>query len=692
MLPASLEPLNELAYNLWWSWHAEGVALWQTIDPSRWERVHHNPVAMLRDVNRSRWEALAEDPAFVSRVQEVSRRFNAYMSDRATWYAGAHGELAGKRVVYISMEFGLHESVRLYSGGLGVLAGDHIRSASDMGLPLTGVSFLWRHGYFRQLIDDGEQLAAYPDARTERLPIRPVLVDGSHLEIQVPVADRQVHARVWVMWVGRCPLYLIDAEHPGNQPVDRGLSDKLYGGDSYTRIRQEMVLGFGAVEIVKALRLSADVFHLNEGHCAFLALRLLADERELGHTGDSALERVRSRCVFTTHTPVPAGHDRFDGGTVHHVIGPFLDRHGLSHAQAFALGRVDEHDHDEPYCMTVLAMKSSAATNGVSRLHGEVSRQMWSGLWPTRSAENAPIGHITNGVHHLFWTSEPFRRLYDAHLPGWRQTPWDPAVWAGVDQIPDAELWSARGEARLALVNTIARESGKRFDPDALTVCFARRFAPYKRATLLFRDPVRLKSLLAHDARIQLVFAGKAHPNDAAGRELIEEVVRWADHVALRDRIAFVENYDIDLGRVLTAGADVWLNNPRRPHEASGTSGQKAVLNGGVNLSVLDGWWDEGFNGSNGWAIGDGGLHPDTSAGDTADADELLAKLEAEVLPMWSERQGGVPRRWLAAVRASIRSCAPRFTSHRMVRDYTEHLYTPLLAEPSPSLPVVHAP
>lgn len=693
MLPEALSSLQALATNLWWSWDSEATELWRTIDPSRWERVHHNPVAMLRDVNAPRWDELAEDVAFVRRLEQVAGRFNTYLHDDRTWLHQAHPELTDKRVVYISMEFGLHESIRLYSGGLGVLAGDHIRSASDLGIPLVGVSFLWRHGYFRQLIDDGEQIAAYPDARLNRLPIAAVPgPDGEQLEIQVPVADRLVHARVWVMQVGRCPLYLIDALHPDNHPVDEGLSDKLYGGDTYTRIRQEMVLGVGAHQIMVALGEDVNVYHLNEGHCAFVALPLLASAIKQGHKGQAALDVVRQQCVFTTHTPVPAGHDRFEGSMVHHVIGPYLDANGLDHRQAFALGRVNERDHGESYCMTVLAMKAAASTNGVSRLHGHVSRQMWHELWPDLSPDDAPIGHVTNGVHHVFWTSKPFRQLYDRHLPAWRERPWDPAVWAAIDQVPDDALWAARTHARRQLIATIERECGKKFDPQALTVCFARRFAPYKRATLLFRDPERLKALLDHRSRVQLVFAGKAHPRDTAGRELVEQVVRWADHVYLRDRIAFVENYDIELGRILTAGADVWLNNPRRPHEASGTSGQKSVLNGGINLSVLDGWWDEGFNGDNGWAIGGGQLHQDRDQGDAEDAHFLLSALEQQVLPTWSSRVTGTPERWLQTVRASIRSCAPLFTSHRMVRDYTRHLYAPLCIDPVAALPVVRVP
>lgn len=675
MVAERMERLRSLASNLWWSWDAEATALWAEVDPFRWEKYGRNPVALLQDVERERWDELLGSP-FGSRVDAVWERFRAHLEGEG-WCAGAAPALLAKGVAYFSMEFGLHESLRLYSGGLGVLAGDLLRSASDLGLPMVGVSLLYRYGYFRQVIEEGRQLAAYFEANWSRLPIRPCVdAQGKTVEVRVPIEDRVVHARVWQLDVGRCRLLLLDTDYEANGAADRELTRNLYGGDEWMRIRQEVVLGLGGVRALRALGIDVGVYHLNEGHCAFVPVALVGERIVQGKTSwADALAEVREHCVFTTHTPVPAGHDRFDWKVVDATLGPWRESLGLPIGAFMDLGRVRPGDWEESMCMTVVAMRTSAATNGVSALHGHVSRKMWRDLWPDRDVESVPIGHVTNGVHPTAWMAPAAQRLFDRYVPGWRDRIWDPDVWATVDAIPDAELWELRKELRRPLVDAVAA-TGRRFDPDALTIGFARRFAPYKRGNLLFSQPDRLKAVLDRYP-VQFVFAGKAHPRDTWGQGIVAEVVKRSEHRDFRDRVALLQDYDIALGRVVTRGSDVWLNNPRRPHEASGTSGQKVVLNGGLNLSVLDGWWPEGFDGTNGWAIGAGEELPDEAKQDALDADALYRALEEQVLPEWVDRVDGIPRKWLHRVRRSIRTCIPRFSSHRMVRDYTLEMYAP---------------
>jgi len=643
-----LRDLHELAYNLWWSWDSEATALWAEIDPLRWERDRHNPITLLRDVEPERWAELAGDQDFVSRVAGVTERFRAYLA-APTWCPEDV-----PKVAYYSMEFGLHESLRLYSGGLGVLAGDHIRSASDLGIPLVGISLLYRQGYFRQVIDGTEQLAAYPEADFERLPIRLVRDEKDRpITVTVPLASGAVLARIWRLDVGRCPLFLLDT---GDE-----LTHQLYGGDAWMRIRQEVLLGVGGVRALKAMGLEVDVHHLNEGHCAFATFQLAADELRGSKSWDEALAKVKDRCVFTTHTPVPAGHDRFGWELVDRALGPWRKDLGLPKGAFMDQGRVDRSNLDETLCMTVIAMRHARSTNGVSALHGEVSRDMWGAL-----EEGRAIGHVTNGVHPVFWASVATRQLFDTHLDGWREAAWDAEIWKGVQDIPAADLVAWRRANRQALIDEIALRTGIELDPDRLTVGFARRFAPYKRGDLLFSDPKRLQAILEGS---QFVFAGKAHPRDTRGKEILERIVSLSHHRDYRGRIVFIEDYDICLGRLLTAGSDVWLNNPRRPREASGTSGQKVILNGGLNLSILDGWWPEGFDGTNGWAIDDGRDWADTEAQDAFDASRLHALLEDEIVPTFGSEA------WLARIRRSVMTCAPLFTSHRMVRDYALELY-----------------
>jgi starch phosphorylase len=660
--------LDALANNLWWSWDSEATALWPELSIEAWRNTGHNPVATLLQLTDARRADLAADPALGARVSAIHGRFSAYMC-ASGWASTEAPAVQARGVAYLSMEFGLHESLPLYSGGLGVLAGDHMRSASDLGVNLRGIGILWRQGYFRQDLIEGRQVARYVDTDPVTGPYQQVMDGDAPLSISVPLGDEQVTLHVWRVNVGRVPLYLLDAAHPNNDAATQALTNRLYGGDHQTRARQEVLLGLGAIRLLAHLGHVDMLVHMNEGHCAFAPLQMAANR--LGtEPWSTATTEAAKRVVFTTHTPVPAGHDRFGWSDIQATLGPWRDSLGLPHGAFMDLGRVNPTDLEEPLCMTVLALRLSAAANGVSKLHGEVSRQMWGPMWPTRPQNEVPIGHITNGVHPIFWVSDPARDLFDTHLPGWRDRVWDTDLWASAQAIPDPHIAAMRRSNRVALV-TLARErTGANLDPDALTVGFARRFAPYKRGDLIFGEPDRLAAWLEQGA--QLVYAGKAHPKDVAGQQIVAAVARWSNDSRFRDRVVLIPDYDITVGRLITAGSDVWLNNPRRPREASGTSGQKVVYNGGLNLSVLDGWWPEGYDGSNGWAIGDGRTWDDIEAGDTHDAADLYRLLEQEVMPTWRD-----PSAWWQRVRRNWITCAPAFSSHRMVRDYVLKLYEP---------------
>jgi glycogen phosphorylase len=671
----SLQQLSELANNLWWSWDADATALWEKVDAWRWRRSRFNPVALLADLDPERATAIAADRALVQEIATVHQRFEAYLRGEDTWAVreGNHT----KRIAYVSMEFGIHASIRLYSGGLGVLAGDHLRSASDLGLNMVGIGLLYRQGYFRQVIDGGHQVPAYPEADFDRLPYqRATMPDGRKVVIAVPIEGRQVIAQVFRLEVGRITLYLLDTDHAGNRPEDRELTRHLYGGDAATRIKQEVLLGLGGEAILRELVGSYDVVHLNEGHCAFVPVAMAAQRLRAGDTWNEALTWARERCVFTTHTPVPAGHDRFPWALVDSVLGPWRTELGLPQGAFMDLGRAQPGDWNQTLCMTVLALRLATCSNGVSKLHGEVSRTMWQELWPKREAEEVPIGHITNGVHPIFWMAPEMRTLLDQELEGWRDHWGDNAFWAGARGIDTSKLWDVRNALRRRLIDEVAASSGVQLDPDALTIGFARRFAPYKRGDLVFSDPDRLAAIL--DRGVQILYSGKAHPQDGAGKAIVERVVRLTDQTQFRGRVVFLEDYDMRLGHLLTSGCDVWLNNPRRPREASGTSGQKVTLNGGLNLSVLDGWWPEGFDGVNGWAIGTTTNEPD----DKVDAESLYNALEQSVLPDWEARSDGLPTAWMERVVKSMEVCVPRFNSHRMVRDYVQRVYAAAWSTP----------
>ncbi len=677
--PPLLRPLGELAANLWWSWDEEATDLFRSIDPVHWDEVHHNPVALLLDADPVHLAALARDAAFLGRMQAVHRRFRAYLERPDGW---AHRSGRGGCVAYFSMEFGLHESLRLYSGGLGVLAGDHLRSASDLGLDMVGVSLLYRHGYFRQLIDVRQQVAAYPRADFTRLPVIPVRdAQGRHVSVEVPHGHHSYTALLWTLAVGRVRLVLLDADHDGNPFQHRIITHQLYGGDEHTRVAQEVLLGIGGVRALRALGIDPAVVHLNEGHCAFAPIEMARDLNARGMPLGQALQAVRQKVVFTTHTPVPAGHDRFSWDVVNEALGGYREAAGWSPGTIMDLGRVVPGDIHEPLCMTVLALRLSRAANGVSELHGAVSRRMWKDLYPSaRSEQDVPIGHITNGVHPVFWAHPRFRALLDERLPGWREDPPPQEAWEeAIGSLDDATLWEALCALRWDLVERVRRRTGTDcLDPEVLTVGFARRFAPYKRANLLFTDPDRLAALVHGPRPMQVIFAGKAHPRDLLGQAILSEVLRWCQHPRFRGRIVFLEDYGIATGRLLTAGVDLWLNNPRRPREASGTSGQKVPLNGGLNASVLDGWWPEAYDGTNGWAIGEAREYASIEEQDQADAEHLYRVLEQEITPLFYDRgPDGIPRGWLQRVRRSMVTCIPRFNTHRMVREYCERLYFP---------------
>lgn len=690
-----------LARNLWWSWQPEVVNLFRDLDPIRWRQLDHNPIALLAEFTPERLESRATEMVLSSRINLAYRLLKEYTApDRPTWGTTHAGVLGGKPVAYFSAEFGLHESVPIYSGGLGVLSGDHIKSASGLGVPLVAIGLFYDQGYFKQHLDlDGYQREEYLDTRVENLPMAPALsLEGKPISITIDTRSGQLVAKVWLMHVGRISLYLLDCDVESNRPEDQKLTSRLYGGDHRTRIRQELVLGVGGVKALKALGIAPGVYHLNEGHSAFASLEAIRERMEDdGLSFDEALRDVAQHTCFTTHTPVPAGHDRFDGGLIEEHLGPLRDKLGISYDQLMGLGRVEPHNHGEPFCMTVLALKLSRKANAVSSLHGYVSRRMWANLWPWRVEEEVPIGHITNGVHVPTWLAWQMRQLYDRNfVVEWIRRMGEPEVWQQIYRVDPGELWETHYALKNLLLAFVRRRVSRQcrrrgesdeaveaarnmLDPNVLTIGFARRFATYKRADLLMANMDRIVALL-HDAErpIQLIFAGKAHPADEGGKHLIKKIANLRHDPRFAGRIAFIEDYDVNVCRHLVQGVDVWLNNPRRPLEASGTSGQKAVLNGALNLSVLDGWWAEAFDGRNGFAIGKGACHVSDEVNDRRDANDLYRALETQVIPLYYDRDAdGLPRRWITMMTNSIGSLAWRFSAHRMVMDYVKSSYLP---------------
>jgi starch phosphorylase len=701
-IPERIARLHELAYNLWWTWNPDAVALYASIDPALWDRVKQSAVGLLSQVKPETLERRAADPDFLARYDAVLAVFDAYMHPKDTWYSRTYPDAAHKTIAYFCAEFGLHESLPIYSGGLGILAGDHCKEASDLGLPFVGVGFLYPQGYFRQRITrTGEQEAIYDKLSFSQAPATPALdPEGREVHISVELPGRTVYAKVWRIQVGRVPLYLMDTDVDPNGPTDRTLSARLYGGDHEVRIAQEIVLGVGGVRTLRALGIDAAVWHMNEGHSAFLGLERC---RELVRGLDVPFEVARqiaaANAIFTTHTPVAAGNDVFSFELVDRYFSDFWPQLGLDRGAFHQLAR-EEVEWGAGFSMTVLALRLSAQRNGVSKLHGAVSRAMWRFLWPQIEEEEVPIGSITNGVHTATWLAPRLAALYTRHLaPDWYARLDDPATWARVDEIPDGELWEAHRQLKGDLIAyaraRIARQRRRHgegraaigavdrlLNSSALTLGFARRFATYKRATLLFRNPERLARLLNNpDRPVQIVFAGKAHPADGAGQELIKQVYEYSRRPEFAGRIVLLEDYDIDMARRLVSGVDVWLNTPIRPHEASGTSGQKASLNGLPNCSVRDGWWDEAYAGNNGWAIGDARDYHDAETRDDNDADALYTLLEREIVPLYYDRGlDEIPHNWVAVMKEAIQTVAPTYSMRRMVKEYVESLYLPALA------------
>ncbi len=704
-MPGELTRLQELAYNLWWSWTPDARRLFEAIDPTLWRLSHHNPVKLLHDLKPERLASLNDDPVFSRLYASVLKAYDAYMGDSATWVANRHPQLAQSRVAYFSAEFGLHNSIPIYSGGLGILAGDHCKEASDLGIPLVGLGFMYPQGYFHQRMSaDGWQEAEYEPFNKLESPIQRALTpDGQPCQISVQMDKHTVVGIVWQVRVGRATLYLIDTDVPENQPWDRELSARLYGGDHNVRLRQEILLGVGGVRVFRALGISPAVWHANEGHSAFLTLERVREFVQAGRSHAEAVDLVRQSTVFTTHTPVPAGHDVFSFHQIEQYFEGYWEQLGMTRDAFLQLGAHPDNP-GAGFNMTALALRLAGHVNGVSREHGRVSRAMWRCLWPGLEEDQVPIRSITNGVHAPTWISVEMNQLYARHLgPDWAERADDPAIWHRVTDIPDGELWAARQALKRKLMSFIRERaraawiqgrmqphqvlaSGTLLDPDALTIGFARRFATYKRATLIFSTLTRLQQMMQDRWRpVQIVFAGKAHPADEPGRQFIQQIYAYCKDHDLGGHVAFLEDYDMHMAKYLVWGVDVWLNTPRPPMEASGTSGQKAALNGVPNLSVLDGWWQEGYDGANGWAIPPSGHLGDSHSQDMHDAEHLYRLLEHDIVPLYYDRdRDGIPRGWLQIVKDTVRTVAPRFCTRRMVKEYMDHLYAPAASPTAP--------
>ena len=698
-IPKPIGRLHELAYNLWWSWTPDAQALFSNLNLPLWDRLAHNPVKFLREVSQESLNQAATDPNYVALYDQVMAAFDAYMKPASTWFADTYPDLKNTTIAYFSAEFGLHEALPIYSGGLGVLSGDHCKAASDLGLPFIGIGFLYSGGYFTQRITgDGRQEATYNKIKFDEVPTQAAHnSQNEEVVVKVDLPGRAVYAKIWQIQVGRIPLFLMDTDIALNDAQDRELTARLYGGDNETRISQEIILGIGGVRAVRALGYSPAVWHMNEGHAAFLGLERIRElVQNQGLTFQQALEVTRASSVFTTHTPVPAGHDAFGFDMMDKYFGRYWGQLGVNREAFLQFARQDQ-PWGATFSMTVLAFRCSGLANGVSKLHGDVSRSMWNWLWPGTPTAEVPIDSITNGVHTETWLSPALRLLFDRYLGSdWRQRIDDPALWQGVYNIPDEELWQALQKGKERLFHFMEQRAKNRayrmgegparlkqistfFSPDTLVIGFARRFATYKRATMIFRDVERIKRLVTnHDRPVMILFSGKAHPADEPGKEFIRQICQMAQHPDFEQKVMFIEDYDMNIARCMVQGVDVWLNNPRRPREARGTSGEKAALNGCPNLSVLDGWWAEGYNGKNGWAIGEERLYKDEATQDEADALSLYTTLEDEVVPAYYQRgDDGIPHFWLDIVRASISSAAWLFSMTRMIKDYTNKMYVP---------------
>ncbi|MFA6133919.1 MAG: alpha-glucan family phosphorylase [Phycisphaerae bacterium] len=698
-LPEVLTPLLDIAYNLWWCWHGDALELFRRIDPEAWEECYHNPVALLGRIDQQRLLEVSKDDGFLAHLQRVWGELKDYLA-KAGWWTRTYGGDRQPQIAYFCAEYGITECVPIYSGGLGVLAGDHLKSCSEMDIPLVGVGLLYQQGYFRQRLNaDGWQLELFPRNDFHNMPVQLVRsADGAPVTVEVDMPGRQCKAQVWKIHIGRITLFLLDTNVSENSPEDRHITSQLYGGDQEMRIRQEIVLGIGGVRMLKALGIAPKAYHMNEGHSAFLGLeraRIMMAER--GVSFDEAREVVVASSIFTTHTPVPAGNDAFESWLVDKYFSNYWGQLGLTRDQFLAMGRQEPANRDEPMNLTVLALRLSTGRNGVSELHGHVSRKLWSGVWPGVPTNEIPIHAIVNGIHTRSWISHDMASLFDRYLgPDWHERPSDSAVWKSIDHIPDMELWRTHERRRERLVafarrrmhdQLIKRGAGaaemavaeEALDPEALTIGFARRFATYKRANLILADIDRLVAMTSQtDRRIQIIFAGKAHPRDNPGKDLIRQIIHAARLEKLQKSVVFLEDYDINVARYLVQGVDVWLNTPLRPMEASGTSGMKVIANGGLNVSVLDGWWDEGYESSVGWAIGSGESYDDLEYQNTVESHALYDLLEKEIIPLFYDRGSDhLPRGWIAKMKLAMGRLAPVFNTNRMVRQYAEMFYNP---------------
>jgi starch phosphorylase len=702
LTPAELSDLtvglNKLARNLWWTWNQDAQEIFQELSPRGWQNLYHNAVAVLLEVSDYELRMRLHDPDFCERVRQVLRKFNDYMTDPKTWGHAQAASLLTNPVAYFSAEFGFHETLPISAGGLGILAGDHAKSASDLGLGFVGISLFYREGYFQQTItQDNWQSEYYTRLTPKNLPLEPVLdVKGEPLVGTVEIAMNDVYFQAWRVNVGRCEVLLLDTNRPENEQHYRDLTLRVYGGDSSTRIMQELLLGVGGVRLLRALGIQPSVFHMNEGHAAFLTLELVREKLAEGKSFKEALARTSEESIFTTHTPVEAGHDRFSRDMVNYALNKLQSQLRLSLDELMALGQVNPENTGEAFCMTVLALKASRAANAVSELHGQVSRQMWMPLYPRRNQEDVPIGHITNGIHLLGWMKGPVRRFWKKKLGAeWERDVNTSEFWERIgdpDFISDEELWALRYKLRRELIEFTRRRlliQGQRlshgdfiaFDqllnPDALTIGFARRFATYKRAPLIFQQFENIVKLVQNKSRpVQFIFAGKAHPRDDDGKRYIQHIIHLSKYTELKGRLVFIENYDVHVARQMISGCDVWLNNPRRPLEASGTSGQKAGCHGCLNFSILDGWWREGYDGTNGFAIGEDSHPTSIEEQDQRDSENLYRVLTEEIVPSFYQRDGsGIPRQWIHRIRRAMVTLVPQYNTWRMVQEYARKYY-----------------
>jgi starch phosphorylase len=693
--------LERLAHNLWWTWDQEAQEILQELSPRGWMNLYHNAVAILHEVSNYELRVRLQDADFANRVREVLASFEKYMNDQQTWGHKNAAALLKNPVAYFSAEFGFHETLPIAAGGLGILAGDHTKSASDLGIGFIGISLFYREGYFQQAIDPNNwQTEYYTLLNPRNLPIEPVLnAKGEPVVCHVDIGMNQVAFQAWRVNVGRVPVYLLDTNRPENEQHFRDLTLRVYGGDSTTRIMQEILLGIGGVRLMRTLGVKPSLFHMNEGHAAFLTLELIREKMAAGAALQAAMTQTKAECLFTTHTPVEAGHDRFTPDLMDYAMHRFRTQMSAPFAEVMKLGRVNPQNLQEPFCMTVLALRLSRAANGVSELHGRVSRHMWNCLYPDKAVELVPIGHLTNGIHLLGWMKGTVRKFWRRKLatPDWEAEIVRPDFWKKIADpafISDEEIWALRYHLRRELIEFARRRlllQGQRLrqgdfiafdqllDPDALTIGFARRFATYKRAPLIFQQFENIVRLAREKSKpVQFVFAGKAHPRDDDGKRYIQHIIHLSKFSDLQGHLVFIENYDIHVARQMVSGCDVWLNTPRRPLEASGTSGMKAGCHGCLNLSILDGWWREGYDGTNGFAIGEDSHAESVEEQDRTDSANLYKVLTSEVIPLFFQRDAqGIPRAWIQRIRRAMVTLVPQFTTQRMVREYTEKFYLP---------------